>query len=347
MYESLDFTVLLNRMLANTQGFYPNSDTRVGSVIYTTVAPCAVEFENAYKELDRFLMETFAETSTREYLIKRCAERGIVPFPATNAILKGVFNVEVPIGSRYRIDEFTYVVREVLDEDTHTYSLECEQYGADPNTVLGTLLPLDYIENLLSAELTELITAGVDEEATEHLRERYFNSINSVAFGGNIEDYKQRTKNIAGVGSVKVTPTPLGGGTVGITFLDENYEVPTPSQVQYVQDEVEKFAPIGHLVYVSPATAVPINISFSLTYQDGYNWGAVKDDVELSIDYYFSALASDWESGDITVRITGLEQGILGVTGVLDIENTTINGGTSNIHLNSDEIPVRGVINAN
>lgn len=346
MFESLDYTTLLNRMLANAQAFYPNSDTRVGSVIYTTIAPAAIELESVYIELDRLVMESFAETSTREFLIKRCAERGITPKPAVKAVFKGEFDVSVPIGTRFSLDTYSYVVKEVIDEAAHQYKVECEQYGAEPNTVLGDLIALDYVENLTSAKITELITAGEDEEATEALRERYFDSINSTAFGGNVADYKQRLKTLNDVGLVKVTPTPNNvGGTVGIVFLAEDGDIPTPSQVATVQNEVNAFAPIGHSVTVAGATAVPINITATLTYTSDKTWNDVKDDVLLSLDYYFKALTSDWENGNQVVRVTGIEQSILSTEGVLDITDTKINGGTSNIELQANQIAVRGTVN--
>lgn len=57
------------------------------------------------------------------------------------------------------------------------------------------------------------------------------------------------------------------------------------------------------------------------------------------------ALAKDWanQSG-ITVRVSQVETKVLSVDGVIDITGTTINGGTQNIVLASDAIPVMGGI---
>lgn len=41
-----------------------------------------------YLELDVVLNETFADTATMEYLVRRAAERGLTPYPATYAELK-------------------------------------------------------------------------------------------------------------------------------------------------------------------------------------------------------------------------------------------------------------------
>ena len=116
MYEDITFDIILKRMLdrvsqnAKSQGF--TIDTREGSLIYNALAPAAIELQNMYLELDNILNESFADTQSREYLIKRCAERGINVKEATKAIRRGVFNIDVPIGSRFSLNLLNYVVIE-------------------------------------------------------------------------------------------------------------------------------------------------------------------------------------------------------------------------------------------
>jgi uncharacterized phage protein gp47/JayE len=64
---------------------------------------------------------------------------------------------------------------------------------------------MEYIEGLETAELTEVLIPGEDEEDTEDLRTRYFASFEEKAFGGNVRDYLEKTNAIPGVGSTKVT----------------------------------------------------------------------------------------------------------------------------------------------
>ncbi len=52
-------------------------DKREGSVMYDALAPAAAELAKAYIELDWMYEQMFANTANREYLIRRCAERGI------------------------------------------------------------------------------------------------------------------------------------------------------------------------------------------------------------------------------------------------------------------------------
>ena len=100
--------VILERMIDRVLEQDSNIDTREGSIIYNALAPAAVEVMGMYIEAQRILDETFADTASREYLIKRAKERGITPQPATNAILKGIFKpseLTIPIGSRFYFEK--------------------------------------------------------------------------------------------------------------------------------------------------------------------------------------------------------------------------------------------------
>ena len=86
-YEDITYEVILQRMLDKVPD---NMDKREGSIIYDALAPAAVELQLMYIELDTILKETFADTAQRDYLVRRVAERGIEPYNATYAKLKGI-----------------------------------------------------------------------------------------------------------------------------------------------------------------------------------------------------------------------------------------------------------------
>lgn len=75
-------------------------------------------------------------------------------------------------------------------------------------------------------------------ESDEDLRQRYFEATNEKTFAGNLADYKKKTKEIAGVGAVKVTPIWQGGGTVKLTILDSNYNKASKQLIDIVQNEI-------------------------------------------------------------------------------------------------------------
>lgn len=202
MYEKVTYEEILKRMLDRVSNRF---DKREGSVIWDTHSPTAIELKILYIELDTIIREAYGDTASRDFLILRCKERGIIPYPATPAVLKGVFTpatVDV-LGKRFSIETMNYIVTEKIADGE--YKVECEEAGRIGNQYLGSMIPVEYINNLAAAELTEILIPGEDAEETEDLRERYFNSFGDTAFGGNMRDYLEKTNAIPGVGATKVT----------------------------------------------------------------------------------------------------------------------------------------------
>ncbi len=202
MYENTTYEVIRDRMLARVPA---RIDKREGSVIWDTHSPTAIEFQMLYLELDVILKEAYGDSASREFLILRCRERGIWPYEATRAVLKGVFapaDIDVT-GQRFNIGDVNYVVTEKITDGE--YQVECETPGRAGNQLFGAMLPVEYIRGLRTAELTELLIPGEDEEETEDLRKRYFASFDANAFGGNRADYLEKTNAVPGVGRTKVT----------------------------------------------------------------------------------------------------------------------------------------------
>ena len=274
MYEDITYEDILDRMLSRVSDSF---DKREGSIIYDALAPAAIEMQEMYIQLDVVLAETFADTASREYLIKRAAERGLIPESTSFAVLKGTFNIDVPIGSRFSLDTLNYAVTEKISDGI--FKLTCETAGSAANTNLGTLIPIDYIDGLTTAKLSEVLVLGQDEEDTEVFRARYFDSFISQAFGGNLADYKKKVKTLTGVGGVKVYPAWNGGGTVKIVLTNSSFDVPTASIVTNVQNAIDPIqnsgqgvgiAPIGHVVTIAPATCETIPIASTYTFQTNF-----------------------------------------------------------------------------
>lgn len=345
MYESNTYDVILTRMLASV----PNTlDKREGSIIYDALAPIAVELTQAYIEMDVILNEAFADTASREYLIKRAAERGLHPSEATYAVCRGEFNKDVTVGDRFSLGDYNYVVIEKIN--TGVYKLQCETTGTTPNGNLGTMIPIDYINGLETAKLTEVLIPGEDEEETDTFRARYYSTLSTKSFGGNKSDYKEKVNAIAGVGGVKVYPVWNGGGTVKLVIINSEYGKASTALIDTVQTEMDPLqnkgegigiAPIGHIVTVETVTETNVDIESVITYQEGYTFDDVKSYIETMVDDYFLELKKSWQDNSLVIRISQLESRMLNVTGILDVTRTTINGAAINLALDSEFIPLR------
>ena len=328
----------------------PNTiDKRQGSIIYDALAPCCVELAQMYIELSGIYDQVFIDTAVGEALDKLVEQNGVKRKDATYALRKGEFNMVVPVGNRFSDGENTYIVIENI-AGTNNSILRCEQAGAVGNSYYGSLTPITYLQGLTRAELTDIIDMGDDIESDEDLRVRYMESVTAPQFGGNVSDYQNKVKSLTGVGGCKVIPIWNGGGTVKLIITNSQGGVPTSSLVNDVQEAVDPnqdqkglgIAPIGHIVTVEGAVAKNISVSATFTLESGVNPADIKDSVNNIVDNYFKSLSTNWDKEDnLIVRISQLETRLLGVAGVLDITNTKMNNSTSNLSLESTEIPVR------
>lgn len=352
MYEDQTYENILARSLAKVA---TNVDKREGSLVMNAIAPVSAEHANIYILLDSIIRNGYVDTADiREYVVYRCRERGINPYEATQAVLKGKFNMSIPLGSRFSHDELNYSAKEFMEEAEgyYYYQMECETAGELGNKSFGELTSIEYIDKDLEGELIELLIPAEDEESIESLKNRYASSFEGTAFGGNKQYYKDKTKALDGVGGCIVIPVWNGGGTVKLIIIDSEYNVATPTLVESVQAQIDPppqgegngIAPIGHTVTVTTPEELTVDVSVRLTFSEGYNWNQIKASVTSILEEYFLELRENWESGNLVVRISQVENRILNLDGVLDIADTTINGVADNLVVEQEKLPMLGEV---
>lgn len=343
----MTYEEILNRMLY----LIPSTiDKRQGSIIYNALSPAAIELASMYAELEKLRNSSYADTADGQFLTLRAEERGITRKTPTAALRRGIFNIPVITGSRFGIEDTTYIATETGTDIT----LRCEQLGEIGNIYNGTMLPITYVNGLTTCELTDILIPGEDEETDDSLRSRYFDNLESQAFAGNVADYKEKTKTLDGVGGVKVYPVWAGGGTVKLVIIDSTFNKPSNFLIDEIQTAIDPvlnsgeglgIAPIGHVVTISAAEEVIVNIVSNITLVVGYIWDDVEPYIIDAVNNYFLNLRKTWDTEDnLVVRISQIESSILQVTGVLDIQNTTLNGSATNLILNDIQIPVLGTV---
>lgn len=357
----MEFENILQRMLDRV----PNTfDKREGSMIYDALAPAARELANMYYAIDEHLRNTFAGTADREWLIKRCAEIGITPNPATYAVRKGVFTpatLEIQLGERFNLDDLNYVVIEKLDT-AGEYALQCETEGEMGNFGVGALVPIQYIRGLESAELTgEILIYGEDEEETEALRQRYFETLPTMTLDGNVAQYSKWCREYEGIGNFKIFPEWNGKNTVKVSILSsentkasqtliDNFQTyldpanapinDTLTDPEYPQERGLGMgkAPIGAIVTVSTATEKVINVSAQVMLREGYT-SVVGLEAELA-DYL-----NRLNYSRTTVSYVAISAVIQNNASIDVVLNVTVNGAKNNIELGEEEITKLGTVN--
>lgn len=350
---SQTFESIMTRMLSRIPS---NFDKREGSIIWDALAPAALELESLYFVLEGIIQENNVLQCSRQSLIYKAIERGLAPIPASKAIIEVKFNIPVSIGKHFQYKNLIYVVIEKSRDDNY-YKLECTTVGANGNISSGSMLNLDKIDGLSSAEIQQVLVYGRDEEETEVFRQRYLKSFTEQAYGGNITDYEVKTLSISGVGSVKVTPVPNNeGGTVKVTILDSEFNKANTELIQKVKDTLDPevssgkgkgVAPIGHRVTVDTVTERVINIQIRPVFRNNDTFEKRKEEIKNVINEYFLELKKDWARKDINLSIINIQAKLLAkIQNLEDITSFTLNGGTTNILLNEFTIPKLGTVNS-
>ena len=342
MYENMTFETILQSMLDSVSNAH---DKREGSIIYDALAPASVQFADAYVYMNGIRDMTFVKTSVGTWLDELVNDiRGMKRIRATKAVVTGVFNIDVPIGSRFSGDLLNYVVIEKIEDGV--FLLECETTGIDGNVYTGSLIPIDYIQGLISAEITEVSIPAIDDETDEALRERFYNSITGDARDGNVAQYKKWFTEYPDVGRAKVFPLWNGKNTVKVSILDAENKIASEVLVDEFQEYLDPgqtglgngVAPIGAVVTVTTASEKTIDIGVNVYLESGYEEA---DGVEDAINALFQSLA-------YTSTVVNFYEVALAISvckSVARISNLTINGAMEDVVLSEEEIPVLGSLN--
>ncbi|GIP55968.1 baseplate J/gp47 family protein [Paenibacillus vini] len=341
MYEGQTFETILERMLNRVTN---NVDKRQGSIIFDALAPAAVMFAQYYIDLEINLDLVMPDTATDEYLDRVAVELDVVRKPAQKAIRAGQFYdsgngpIDIPIGSRFSIDDVDFTA--ISKTGPGTYKLECETAGEIGNTIAGQLIPIDYIPGLATAVLGAVLVAGSDAEDDESLRARYFDRAQKPITSGNKYHYEYWAKQVQGIGDARAIPVWNGPNTVKVVLITDNKRSPAPEKIAEADSYIRSVMPIGVDLTVAGVRELAIDLSGALTLETGVNVSVVLGAVSDGLDDYLKSIALK----EAVIRYSKIANIILDADGVIDYANLTVNGGTSNIVLDPDQIGIVGTV---
>ncbi len=315
-----------------------------GSLIYMATAPNTAETVQMYIELENAQKNISPETATGDSLTELCSQNGTFRKDATYSKRKGIFDIEIPLGSRFILEETTYLtISKIKDFE---YILECEQVGEVGNVHSGSLTAITFIEGLSTAQLTDILIAGVEAETDEQLRERYRQSIINPPQDGNVAQYLNWATEYQEIGIAKVFPLWNGGNTVKVAITNRSF---LPAE-QTLVDQFQKYmdpgsqglgngvAPIGCKVTVTGGTQKNINITANTVLNEGYTEA---EGAAEAISKYLASIVYLKNS----VSYMRIGSALLDCPSIADLSNLTVNGGIIDIPLIDDEIPVLNSLN--
>ena len=346
-------------------------DKRDSQPIATAVDPAAYLAEGIYIDLDGLQKQQNPLTAYGDGLNPWALVANTSRGQATAAVRLGLFNIAVPIGSRFstingeRSIDFTATAAAGMSGGQYAYQLTADTPGSIGNEYTGAILPITAIQGLTSAQITDILVPGDDVEDDEEYRSRILLNMNDRPFGGNVAAYREAILALDGVGAVQVYPTWAGGGTVKCSILGADYNPASPTLVEQGQEYIDPtvnqgqglgYAPIGAVVTITAPVQASIAVAATLTLQPGYNIGQLQSAVEAALEAYLLSVRQEW---DTNISSTGVEYAanvyvsqvvaaIIGVAGVVNATGVTLNGGTADIALtetgNLQQVPVLGEV---
>lgn len=356
MYENKTYANLLQAAMDHIgTGVQKNE----GSLVYNALSALAFELNKIYIQMDYIITQSHADTADIDNLTQIAADRAIYRKQASPATVAIQTNIAVPIGTRFSLKGFIYTVTEETDDENHIYAAVCDEFGSGANNLTGPVTAIDYVADLETAEITEVLIDGEDAESRDSLYQRYLQSFEQESFDGNITAYKEKVNATEGVGGCKVSPVWNGPGTVKVVIISAEHGAVT----EYLLDKIREaavpteggtgygWAPIDHKVTFESVEEVEVDVTTTVTFSNGYSWATSREAIEEAIGGYLKTLAKTWANGtdqdSIRLYISRMESAILDVPGVIDVQGTTLNGEGSNLDLTASQIPVLGEVTPN
>ena len=138
-------------------------DTREGSVYMDAAAGHCMRTAKFYSDLSMVFEMLAVDTCGGDILSEKTAMDGIIRTPATSACWSAEFDGAVPeSGSEFMVGDIYLVWQSVGDE----FYLVADEAGVQANQLIPgeDLIPVDNVDDLISATLGELVIPGTDEE---------------------------------------------------------------------------------------------------------------------------------------------------------------------------------------
>ena len=140
MFEDMTFAALLDAGKRQVSDDVLKSE---GSLVYNAIAALAYELEKLYIQADWIMKQADPAKADYENLVTLAAARAVYPAEATHAQVRMKADAAVPVGSRFSLSAYNYVVLEEMTDHTYNYRMQCEEAGSGPNELRGELVAID------------------------------------------------------------------------------------------------------------------------------------------------------------------------------------------------------------
>ena len=360
MFEAQTPEAIKARILAKIEAGQGLS-SMAGGFADGVAGPVSEEMSKVYMSLDAVPSMLFVDESSGGYL----ALAGEESFhrrrrPGTKAYCSvsftGTPGLVIPQGTAFLTAgglSFSLTAQAVLDgEGTASGRLEAAEVGSAYNVDAGTITRMYVNLPGLTSFTNEAAEGGTDGESDAALLGRIQERVQRPPTSGNGYQYRQWAMETAGVGSAKVVELSSGPGTVKVVLVDSNDEAPAEDIVDAAAARIEAERPIGASVTVTAAGELEIAVSAAVTVTQGADKSAVQEafsqalaaHLHTLIDGKFTVYYDPDDDAAYTLLYNRVLALLLSTPGVDNFSALTVNGGTADVTIGKDQIPVLGQV---
>ncbi|MFZ7103368.1 MAG: baseplate J/gp47 family protein [Peptococcaceae bacterium] len=323
------------------------ADTREGSYTNELVSPTALELWKLYDSLNALIPMVYVDETSGEYIDKKAANYGIIRKPGTKAYatlnFTGNDGTIIPQGTVFlTADGLEFQTEEavIIADGVAGVVANATDVGEIYNVPAGTITQQIVSISGLSAVTNEAAAGGTNPESDASLVERLHNYLRKPATSGNIYHYEQWALEVDGVGGVKVVPLWNGPGTVKVLIVGPDKGPVAASVVANCAEHLEVCRPIGATVTVLSAEGLVIDVSAAVSFESTTTKAIVQETFAERLAEYLQSIAFD----RYKVVYNRLAYMLLDIDGVIDYTVLTVNGGTADIIIGSDQVPAAGTV---
>lgn len=356
MYEDMTPEKIRGRILGRLK---TDLQTREGSFTNDIIAAAAEEISEAYHSLDALIPAFYVDETSGPYIDKQAGTVGIVRKAGTKArcgvTFTGADGAAIPAGAVYYTAsglafylEAPVTLRDGAGEGTLLAAEPGDAYNIAAGEIVTALRNYSGVSDFTNSAAD----GGADPETDGALLGRYLERMRKPATSGNPWHYQRWAKEVEGIGAARIVSKWNGPGTVKVIVADQDLQPATAAAVSACAAHIEEERPIGPSVTVEAAKTLEVTVEASVTLESGAGASTVRAALEEAVTEYLRATAASAFGGSVDLQFEAMDAGaysllfnrvaflLLSIPGVVDYTALALNGGTENLTIPADTLPV-------
>ena len=340
---------MLRAFIEDDLGLYAGE----GGLLHIILAPGAYVFWEALQALRAQVPISFVDATSGAYIDRAAAGYGITRKEGTPAgvdlIFTGTANAVVPAGTRcVTADGLGFLTDEVLtlgESGSGTVSATADTVGAVYNVPAQAVVTTqESVAGVSGVTNDAAATGGTDPETDAALFARLDAYRRTPPTSGNDRHYYQWALEVTGIGAASVIRCWDGPGTVKVIVADMELRPVEEDKVAEVAAYIETQRPVTAEVTVESAEGVGVQVEVTVETDGTVSKLNTEQALTDRLAEYLGTLAFQTGAEVVYNRVLAI---VMGLDGVTDCSGLTVNGGTANVPLDADEVPLLGTVTVN